>query len=459
MSRGDVVLGLAVRSELLHGVWMKDGTRIHTETAPVGIRSIADAARELLSKGHPAPAEAVLAVPFQRIFMRSIDLPPVPDLPLGPFAEQFASTELPYSIAEAILDYCVTESEKGRRLFLTAGTKKDYEPYRAALETIDIPARRAVPLTLAAFKAADVPATVPNYLLIYFWNTYIDHLWCSDGRPRHLRHVPMQRARLMAGVTSKDPEVLAVLTSELRVSAEFVRKNSGADIRSIMACVVSTDSRLDELPALLQPDVPFTIQGKLLEGPEGTMLAAGSCSIAESANPDLNFFAPKKSNPLFSSGPAFAPARRQKLLVQALAVALLIVTLSIVKTLISYTWVKNTETDRQSRPVSEQSLPAGAATQLHSFLTSPDATDVLDPLSRAIPPETNLQDVTIDEAMISIRGTAPKAVAVYQGMNGAGFQNVKFLQDVVAAEEPGLEAFALSAEPAVAAFQPSEAAP
>ncbi len=443
-----MILGLAVRDELIHGVWMKDGARIHTETAPVGIRSIADAACELLSKGHPAPDEVVMAVPFQRIFMRSIDLPPVPDLPVGLFAEQFASTELPYPIAEAVLDYCVTESEKSRRLFLAAGAKKEYEPHRSALERLPIPARRAVPLTLAAFKAADVPVAASNYLLIYFWSTHIDHLWCSEGRPRHLRHVPMQRSRLMSGVTSKDPDVLSALAAELRVSAEFIRKNSGADLRSIMACVVSTDSRMEELPALLQPDVPFTIQGKLLDGPEGTMLAAGACRIAEGADPDLNFFQPKKSNPLFSSGPASAPARRRKILVQALAVAFLIVTVSIVKTLVAYTWVKNSETEIQSALVSDESLPPGGAAQLLSFLTAPDVLDLLDPLSRAIPPETHLQDLSLDETMISVRGTAPKAVAVYQGMNSAGFQNVKFLQDVVMAEDPGLEAFALSADPA-----------
>ena len=444
LDRNALTIGLAVRDDQIHGVWMRGLDRVHSDAVPLGIRPMSEALTELMGKSKESPENVVIGVPFQRVFIRSIEIPPAPDLPLAMFAEQFAATELPYPIEEAVFDYSVLEKENDRRLLLAAGQKKDFEPYRALLQPLRVPHRAAIPLTLACFKAAGVPKDEPNFLFIYFWSTYIDLLWCAYGRPRHLRHVPMQRSRILTGVTSKDPDVLGALASEIRISGELIRKQSGMELRSVMACVVSCDRRFEEVPALLQPDVPFTIQGKLLDGPEGAMLAAGACRVLSDPPPDMNFFAPKKSNP---ADAALPPNKRQRILVAALAGILLIVVMAIVKTVVSYTWVKDAEAARTARAVSpENPLPDGAAEQMAAFVTAPDAVDALDLLSKSIPPSTDLQDVSIEAGQISIRGAAPRAMAVYEGLTSGGFPDVRFSQEVVADPESGLEMFAILAQ-------------
>ncbi len=438
-----LTLGLAIRDEQLHGVWMEGEERLHSDAVPLGYRTIAEALKELLTKWKEIPARVGMAVPFQRLLMRSIEIPSAPDLPIGPFAEQFALSELPYPLEEAVMDYCIQAGETSRRILVVVGQKKEFEPYRAALETIHGPQCSAVPITLALYKASDVPAAVPNFLLVYFWKTSMEIVWCSNGEPRYLRHVPMQQERVLNGVTSKNPDLLTRLSTELRLSGEFIRKQTGVEIRTLMARLVSTDRRFDGLPALLQPEVPFTLDGRVLEGSEGSVLAVGVCGILRTGSPDLNLLQPKKSRTTTQTVPA---DQKQKLLIAAMAGVLVILILGIVKTLVSYTWAKNAESARVAQsPADETGLPPDAAVQLASFLAAPDAIDAFGRLASAVPPEAQLQDVAIEASEISLRGTAPRAMAVYEGLNSHGFKDVRFLQDVVGAEEGGQELFALSA--------------
>ena len=447
MAREDLTLGVAVGEEQVHGVWMEGATKVRSEAVPLGFRSFADALKELVGKSPRAPDCLVLAVPFQRLLMRSIEIPPAPDLPLGPFAEQFAATELPYPIEEAIVDYSVAQTPGGRQLMLVAGQKKDFEPYRTALETIEVPKRVSIPLTLACFKAADLPKDAPNALFVYFWRSNLEILWYFHGQPRYLRLVPMPLARVVAGVTSRDPDFVAALAAELRVSGEFIRKQTGSDLRQVSPTVVSVDRRFDALPTLIQPDLPFPIRCRLLEGPEGLMLASGACRAVRAGDWDLNLFEPKKYKSAESAAPA---ARGREWMVVSLAAILILLVLATVKTLVAYTWVKNAEAESQAMSSGGANsgtvdAPAGAATQLAAFLSGPDAVDVLDRLARALPEGTQIQDLTIDDAQVSIRGLAVRSMSVYEGLSEGGFRDIRFLQDVVRAEGSDLEQFGLAA--------------
>lgn len=166
--------------------------------------------------------------------------------------------------------------------------------------------------------------------------------------------------------------------------------------------------------------------------------------VGEKHSLDVNCLEPKKSDPVRQAMPAEST---RKFLVSALAAVLLILVMAIAKTVVAYTWVKNAEQERSAAASPSQStLPEGAAEQLAAFLSSADAVDALDRLSRAIPASTGIQDVTIEAAEITFRGTAPRAMAVYEGLIAEGFKDVRLHQDVVPADGSDLELFAISAD-------------
>lgn len=446
MKSGDLVLGLSIHADQLYGVWTRGEKRDHTDTLPLGFGGLAETVLALMKKFPEKPARVVMAVPLHRVFLRSIDLPPSDELPLGLFAEQFASTELPYPVEEAVIDYSVRPAGTTRRMVLLAAPKKEIETTRAALGGLGVSSVVVVSSTLAVLECAALPESSGNMILFFIWQNNLELIWCAGGRPRHLRVVPVQADRLIKGVTARDPDVLGGLARDLRLSAELIRKQTGVEYHSILARFVTCDKLLDdELPSLLQHEVPFTVEGRLMDGPEGSMLAAGAAMAGMSDPPEFNLYDPKKSS---GATVAVTPeTRKEKRMAVALSAVMAILVIAILKTVLSYSWVVNAQASRESAvPASENGLPEGAGSQLHAFLVSSDAVDVLGQLSGSLPPETQIQDLSIDATQISITGTATRAMSVYEGLAAQGFPNVRLVQDIVADEKSGQERFGFLAD-------------
>lgn len=162
--------------------------------------------------------------------------------------------------------------------------------------------------------------------------------------------------------------------------------------------------------------------------------------------PEFNLYAPKKS--AVSAADVGTPeTQKEKLMAVALSAVMAILVLAILKTVLSYSWVMNAQAARESTaPVAESGLPEGAAAQLHAFLTSFDAVDALAKVSGSLPAETQIQDLSIDASQVSITGTAPRAMGVYEGLAANGFPNVRLVQDIVADEKNGQERFGYLAD-------------